>query len=127
MEVALDTNALSDFAAGSDALGDALMPFRSLVLPVTVLGEYRFGLLGSKKRARLEEWLDELLSEVRVLETTARTSAEYARVRHQLRTAGTPIPENDVWIAAVAIEHRLPLATRDKHFKVVKGLEILDW
>lgn len=127
MEVALDTNALSDFAAGSDALGDALMPFRSLVLPVTVLGEYRFGLLGSKKRARLEEWLDQLLSEVRVVETTARTSAEYARVRHQLRTAGTPIPENDVWIAAVAIEHRLPLATRDKHFKVVKGLEILDW
>jgi tRNA(fMet)-specific endonuclease VapC len=127
MEVALDTNALSDFAAGSDALGDALMPFRSLVLPVTVLGEYRFGLLGSKKRARLEEWLDQLLSEVRVLETTARTSAEYARVRHQLRTAGTPIPENDVWIAAVAIEHRLPLATRDKHFKIVKGLEILDW
>lgn len=127
MEVALDTNALSDFAAGNEALGEALMPFRSLVLPVTVLGEYRYGLLGSKKRARLEEWLDELLSDVRVIEVTTRTSEAYARVRHGLRAAGTPIPENDVWIAAIAIEHRLPLATRDRHFNVVKGLEVVAW
>ena len=127
MEVALDTNALSAFADGNDALGALLMPVRSLALPVAVLGEYRYGLHGSKKRARLEEWLDELLGEVRVLETTARTTVVYARVRHELRAAGTPIPENDVWIAAPAIEHRLPLVTRDKHFKVVKGLEVLVW
>ena len=127
MEVALDTNALSDFAAGSEALGEVLAPFRGLALPVTVLGEYRYGLLGSKKHARLTEWLTELVSEVRVLETTERTTVVYARVRHQLRAAGTPIPENDVWIAATAIEHNLPLATRDKHFKLVRGLEVVGW
>lgn len=127
MEVALDTNALSDFAAGSEALGETLTPFRSLALPVTVLGEYRYGLLGSKRRARLEEWLDELLGDIRVLEATSRTSGVYAQIRRQLRGAGTPIPENDVWIAAMAIEHRLPLATRDKHFNAVKGLEVLAW
>ena len=127
MEVALDTNALSDFAAGSEALGHALLPFRSLALPVTVLGEYRYGLHGSKRQARLIEWLLDLLPEVRILEITERTTAVYARVRHQLRAAGTPIPENDVWIAAVAIEHSLPLASRDKHFKLVRGLEVLGW
>lgn len=127
MEVALDTNALSDFAAGSDALGEALLPFRSLALPITVLGEYRYGLLGSKKKMRLDQWLEELLSEVRVLDATSRTSRVYAQVRQQLRTAGTPIPENDVWIAATAMEHGLPLATRDRHFRVVKGLEIVGW
>lgn len=127
MEVALDTNALSDFAAGSDALGEVLMPFRSLALPVTVLGEYRYGLLGSKKKARLEQWLDDLLNDVRVLEVSARTSSVYALVRQQLRTAGTPIPENDVWIAAIAIDQGLPLATRDKHFNLVKGLELVGW
>ena len=127
MEVALDTNALSDFAAGSEALGEVLAPFRSLALPVIVLGEYRYGLLGSKKHARLTDWLTELLSEVRVLETTERTSAVYARIRRQLRAAGTPIPENDVWIAASALEHSLPLATRDKHFRLVRGLEVVGW
>jgi len=127
VEIALDTNALSDFAAGNDALAEVLAPFRSLALPMTVLGEYRYGLLGSKKHARLTEWLGELLSEVRVLETTERTTVVYARVRHQLRAAGTPIPENDVWIAATAIEHSLPLATRDKHFKLVRGLEVVAW
>jgi predicted nucleic acid-binding protein len=127
VEIALDTNALSDFAAGSDALGSVLMPFRSLALPVTVLGEYRYGLLGSRKASRLNEWLAELLSEIRVLETTDRTSVVYARVRHQLRAAGTPIPENDVWIAAAAIEHRLPLASRDRHFGMVRGLEVIRW
>lgn len=127
MEVALDTNALSAFAEGNDALGAVLMPFRTLSFPVTVLGEYRYGLQASKKKARLEAWLDELLGEVRVLETTARTTMVYARVRSGLRAAGTPIPENDVWIAAAAIEHNLPLVTRDNHFRVVKGLEILAW
>jgi tRNA(fMet)-specific endonuclease VapC len=127
MEIALDTNALSDFAAGNEALGRVLAPFRSLALPVTVLGEYRYGLLSSKKHARLSDWLTELLSEVRVLETTERTTAVYARLRHQLRASGTPIPENDVWIAAAAVEHSLPLATRDKHFSLVRGLQALDW
>ncbi|MEO8362366.1 MAG: type II toxin-antitoxin system VapC family toxin [Vicinamibacteria bacterium] len=127
MEIALDTNALSSFAEGDENLGAVLMPFRSLVLPAPVLGEYRYGLLGSRKQSRLSKWLDELLGEVRVLEIKERTTQVYALVRHQLRTAGTPIPENDVWIAALAIEHGLPLVSRDKHFKVVKGLELLGW
>ena len=127
MEVALDTNALSDFAAGSESLGGVLMPFRSLALPVTVLGEYRYGLLGSKQKVRLGVWLAEFLGEVRVLETRESTTAVYARVRQQLRAAGTPIPENDVWIAASAIEHDLPLVSKDKHFKLVNGLEVLGW
>ena len=127
MEVALDTNALSDFAAGSEALGHALLPFRSLALPVTVLGEYRYGLHGSKRQARLNEWLLELLPEVRILEITERTTAVYARVRHQLRAAGTPIPENDLWIAALARQHDLPVITRDAHFDHVANLGRVGW
>lgn len=58
---------------------------------------------------------------------TARTAAEYGRLKAALRTAGTPLPENDVWIAAFAVERGLPLATRDEHFLRVPGLSVLDW
>ena len=53
MEVALDTGALAEFAAGNENLGRVLAPYRSIALPATVLGEYRYGLMGSRQEARL--------------------------------------------------------------------------
>lgn len=61
------------------------------------------------------------------LSPTDRTADEYARIKHELAKAGTPIPENDIWIAASAREHGLPLVTCDGHFQVVGGLTIQDW
>jgi predicted nucleic acid-binding protein len=55
------------------------------------------------------------------------TTREYGRIKAELARAGAPIPENDVWIAALAIEHGLPLATCDAHFSRVSGLTVLDW
>jgi len=55
------------------------------------------------------------------------TTREYGRIKAELARAGTPIPENDMWIAAQAIEHGLPLATCDAHFSRISGLTILDW
>ena len=127
MEVALDTGALAEFAAGNENLGRVLAPYRSIALPATVLGEYRYGLMGSRQEARLNEWLAELLAYAHVLDTKARTSAVYAKIRYQLRVRGKPMPENDVWIAAAAMEHDLPLLTRDAHFRNVNGLEVLGW
>jgi tRNA(fMet)-specific endonuclease VapC len=51
----------------------------------------------------------------------------YGRINAQLHKAGKTIPQNDVWIAAVALEHNLPVATRDEHFKYVEGLSVLNW
>lgn len=64
---------------------------------------------------------------VTLLLPTARTAAEYGQIKAALKAAGTPIPENDVWIAAAAVEHSWPLATRDPHFKQVPGLTVLNW
>ena len=55
------------------------------------------------------------------------TAREYGRIKAELRAAGKPIPENDIWIAAQAREHGLPVATCDEHFKCVDGLTVLDW
>ena len=58
---------------------------------------------------------------------TETTAKEYGRIKAELAVAGTPIPENDVWLAAQAMEHGLPLATCDAHFARIKGLVVLDW
>ena len=55
------------------------------------------------------------------------TADHYGRIRAALSKAGTPIPENDIWIAAIAQEHQLPVAARDKHFDAVLGLPVLKW
>ncbi len=71
--------------------------------------------------------MDAFLPAVALLPLTAETARHYARLRAGLTRAGTPIPENDLWIAAVATEHGWPLATRDGHFARVQGLDVQDW
>jgi len=62
-----------------------------------------------------------------VLAITSETSRIYADIRHELRAAGQPIPENDLWIAALARQHALPILTNDAHFDHVFGLERISW
>ena len=62
-----------------------------------------------------------------LLSPGATTAEHYGRIRAQLAQSGTPIPENDIWIAALALEHQLPLAARDAHFDRVTGLQVLNW
>lgn len=123
----IDTNALSAFF---DADPGALRRFEQaddIAVPVIVLGEYRFGLLGSRKRRAREEVLEQLLRSARVLEVTDATSRHYAAIRHDLRTAGTPIPVNDTWIAALAREHALPILSNDEHFDAVRDVRRTSW
>jgi predicted nucleic acid-binding protein len=123
----LDTNALSDFFAGHANIGPIIEKESVLYLPVIVLGEYRFGLLGSKKAKEITPRLNALAASAHILNVDAETTLHYAELRHQLKMAGTPIPENDVWIAALCRQHRLPLLSRDGHFDNVQGLTRVGW
>jgi predicted nucleic acid-binding protein len=123
----LDTNAVSDLLEGNERLAALLAPDLRHHLPIMVMGEYRFGLLGSRRGERLEPLIDQLESESRVLSPDVETARIYAQVRRQLKRAGTPIPENDIWIASLSIQHRLPIASRDDHFDRVEGVDRLDW
>jgi predicted nucleic acid-binding protein len=98
-----------------------------IAIPVIVLGEYRYGIALSRHRQRYEQWLTEYLSAFQVLDIDERTTVTYAVVRTELRKAGTPIPSNDAWIAALCRQHALPLVSRDIHFDHVAGLERLGW
>jgi len=123
----LDTNAISAFGFGDPAVAKAAAAPAMLYLPAVVLGEYRYGLLGSVRRIEIESWLNLFLDEVEILDIRRSTALRYAEIRRALKDAGTPIPINDVWIAALASEHGLPVLSRDGHFDLVQGLRRVTW
>lgn len=123
----LDTNAVSALFTGDVALERLLARAARHELPVIVIGEYRYGLARSKSRRTLLPLLEQLIDESTVLAVGLETAALYARVREGLRAKGTPIPENDIWISALALEHRLDIVSRDNDFDHVTGLTRRSW
>lgn len=123
----LDTNAVSALFAGEPEIAAVLEVSERHELPVIVLGEYRYGLLRSRYRETLETLLDRLVEESNVLGIDETTAAIYAEVREKLRERGTPIPENDVWISALAMQHGTEILSQDEHFDRVEGVERVSW
>ena len=123
----LDTNGLSALAEGESHLEPILRKATQIAVPVIVLGEYRYGIQQSRERQRYERWLVEYLPKFRVLNVDEQTTTSYAAVRGELKRAGTPIPSNDVWIAALCRQHSLAVLSRDRHFDLVPGLRRIDW
>jgi tRNA(fMet)-specific endonuclease VapC len=125
--VILDTNAISAIADGDPALEAVLRVASVVALPVIALGEYRYGIRQSRNRAKYEGWLEVLMERCRVLDVDGRTTELYAEVRGELKRTGQPIPGNDVWIAALARQHALPILSRDRHFDVVPSIRRMSW
>lgn len=126
----LDTSAYSHFRRGHAVVLDSIAGAGVVVLPATVLGELEAGFeLGSKlkeNRMLLGEFLEEPF--VSILPVTPSVARRYGQVFAQLRRAGTPIPTNDIWIAAAALDCGGHLLTFDEHFQRVGALDctILD-
>lgn len=123
----LDTNGLSAVADGESELEPILGQASQVAIPVIVLGEYRYGISQSRNRVQYEEWLVEYLPTFRILDVTEQTTIAYSVIRTELKKSGTPIPSNDVWIAALCRQHSMPLVSRDHHFDVVSGLTRIVW
>jgi tRNA(fMet)-specific endonuclease VapC len=123
----LDTNALSAFVDGDERLLHAIESEAELAIPTIVLGEYLYGIGQSRKRAAYQAWIRTNLPFFDVIPVVRETAERYAEIRHELKTVGTPIPTNDLWIAALARQHQLQIVTRDAHFRAVRGLRMLAW
>ena len=123
----LDTNALSAFVDGDSGVGVVLRRYARAAIPVIVLAEFRYGMAQSRHRAQYEQWLTSYLPQFDVLPVTEETATAYAALRIALRRSGRPIPANDAWIAALAIQHRLPVLSRDQHFDAVPDLDRQSW
>jgi len=125
--VILDTNALSAFVDGDRGVGEILRAQERAAIPVIVLGEFRYGIAPSRHRSSYEDWLDSHLRHFDVLPVTDETAVAYAALRVDLKRSGRPIPANDAWIAALALQHRLPVLSRDEHFDAVPALHRRSW
>lgn len=123
--LALDTSAYSRLRAGDQRVHDLVASAEVVLVPTTVLGELHGAFeLGSRAKDN-RVVLSDLLAEpfVRVVSVSAEVARQYGRVFAGLRRAGTPIPVNDIWIAATAIQHSACLLTFDTDFNQVDGLD----
>ena len=99
----------------------------TVLLSAIVLGELYDGAYASRQAARELSELAALIAGSTVLPCDQGTAAVYGQIRLTLRRAGTLIPDNDIWIAASAIQYGVPVITRDSHFKSVPGLLVERW
>lgn len=118
MKVAVDTNRYVDFARGDPAAAAVLENAEQVMVPLIVVGELRAGFAVGKKGAKNEGGLRRFLLRpgVSVLFPDEQTTHHYATVYRQLRQQGTPVPTNDMWIAALVLQHGLVLYARDAYF-----------
>jgi predicted nucleic acid-binding protein len=120
----IDTNAYAAFLRGERDIVQAIAHAETLHLNTIVLGELLGGFAAGSREAANREQLSRFLASPRVslLSLTADTADSYALVYSSLRRKGQPIPSNDLWIAASALEHGCALLTLDAHFRQVEGL-----
>ena len=118
MRVALDTNRYVDLCRGVGDTQAVLEQAEAVWLPFVVLGELRAGFAYGRRQAENERVLRQFLLKggVDVLFADDQTTHHYAAVFRQLRKQGTPIPTNDMWLAALVLQHNLALHARDEHF-----------
>lgn len=119
MKIALDTNAYSDFMRGEPNRVQVLRAAGLIFLPLIVLGELRAGFAAgnqeSTNAANLQRFLNS--PRVSVLIPDEQTTHHYAQLYLQLRKKSVAIPTNDLWIAALVVQHSLVLCTSDVHFR----------
>lgn len=116
--VLLDTSAYSAFMRGDAAVKERLQTAEAIYLTPVVLGELRVGFLRGRTRQKNEDRLRQVLnsSRVSILTVDDETAERYAVILNGLWTTGTPIPTNDIWIAASAMQYGLTVVTTDSHF-----------
>jgi tRNA(fMet)-specific endonuclease VapC len=124
MRLALDTNRYTDLCRGERSVIEMVERADEIWLPFIVMGELRAGFAVGSQGTRNEAILRRFLLKpgVGILYADEQTTHHYASVYRQLRKQGTPIPTNDMWIAALVLQHSLVLCDRDAHFDALAQL-----
>lgn len=124
----LDTNIVIGLFANESSITEKIKSFSgSVFIPSIVIGELFYGAEQSTRKEENKKKIEALAEVSIVLECDTDTARLYGKIKSQLKTKGTPIPENDIWIAALTEQHQLILATRDKHFNNIETISIESW
>jgi tRNA(fMet)-specific endonuclease VapC len=117
----IDTNIIVDSLRNKE-LASQLTSMTNLYISTIVYGELLFDAYNSQNPQKHIERLNLFLTNFTTLATDSNTAEAYAKIKANLRKKGTPIPDNDMWIAACAMQYALPLYTRDRDFKYIDGI-----
>jgi tRNA(fMet)-specific endonuclease VapC len=120
----LDTNIVISLLRKDIKIVEKIEEVDEAYIPVTVIGELYFGAFKSKKVEENLQNISNLMENIPVLANSVGTARIYGEIKNQLKGKGTPIPENDIWIAAIAKQYDLTVMTNDIHFKEVVGLKL---
>jgi len=123
-QLILDTNICIELLNGNEHTIKKLSKYSVICVPIIVCGELLFGAKNSKRSKSNEKKFKTFIDSCVVLNTNSLVAKEYATIRKYLKDNGTPIPENDIWIAAICKVNDIPLATKDKHFKNILGISL---
>ena len=118
----LDTNVVIALWERNSAIAKQIAKYDEVFVPSIAIGELYFG---AYRSGRIEDNLARVAAYCRscvILAADHATARIYGELKSQLQMTGRPIPENDLWIAAIALQHRIPLATRDRHFEEIESL-----
>ena len=124
--VLLDTSAYSTFMKGSPEALAAIQTADEIYLNPVVVGELLSGFLRGSRTTTRQRQLQEFLASprVRAADVDETTSERYAVILNSLWTAGTPLPTNDIWIAATAMQHGLQVVTQDAHYQKIAQIVV---
>ena len=123
----LDTNIIIALFADEATVKNRLTQADEVFIPSIAVGELCYGARKSGRSKENLERIDEFVANSTILECDAKTAHYYGEVKHKLRLKGRPLPENDIWIAAVALQYTLILVTRDAHFQEIENLQTVAW
>jgi len=123
----LDTNVIIDLINNNRNIKLSFDNNKEIIIPSIVIGELYFGAYNSKDISKNINTIINLIIDNNIINCSVETAEIYGKVKSELRLKGRPIPENDIWIASIAIQNNLILVSKDKHFNEIDDLKLEVW
>jgi tRNA(fMet)-specific endonuclease VapC len=123
--IAIDTNIAIALLNNQTSIFATLNKYDIIYIPIKVCGELLFGAKNSNLSLKYTKRYFEFIQSLELLETNLIVAQNYASIRLNLKQKGKPVPENDIWIAAICVTNNIPLFTADKHFSYIDELKVI--